>query len=494
MKKVIAFLLACITMLSFAACGKNDSKNEGESTMDPGGSVSTTGGDEEKPDPAKTLTLEEGLDFGGKRIIILQRENFVDEMYFEKPNGDLVGDTIWERNKQIESKLNVKLDFIKETGTNKTFSTYKAKITAAAAAADSEELHIVANYAYYCSALAIEGVYHDFNELNPVKKNHLCLDKVWWNQNYQSEATVNEKLYFLEGDITVSAINRLEVLFYNMDLAESYFPGVDFLEKVYSKEFTYEYFLDCIAAAGDGETTGVWGVSMPCNSTSIDGFIASLDVDIVQRNSRGTPEVSFNTDRTISIKRELRKLYQENNSALALDTGAGETVTKFVNGNAIFHINMMQNAASDQFRNLAFEYAIIPLPVWNEDQENYMITAHDEYSTLSIPLCVLETDAVSAVLEYMGYLSYTNLRPVLYEKCYKAKYLATLPKAKMFDFIIDNAFFDFGYIYSNSMGDPVHILRDNIRYPNKNSLVADITSGASTSDTKLRDFIAKFYD
>ena len=237
----------------------------------------------------------------------------------------------------------------------------------------------------------------------------------------------------------------------------------------------------------------MWGCTMPRNSTSIDGFVAALDVDIVQRNTRNIPEISFNTDRTISIARALRTLYQENQSVLGIED-SGRTVNEFIHGKSLFHINMMSYAGNEKFRNLSFEFAIMPLPIWNENQENYKITAHDEYSTLSVPLCVLSTDAVSAVMEYMGYLSYNNLRPVLYEKCYKARYLATLPKAKMFDYIIDNSFFDFGYIYSNAIGNPVHILRDNIRYPDKNQLLTDVQSGASVSAVKLKDFIAKLYE
>ena len=64
----------------------------------------------------------------------------------------------------------------------------------------------------------------------------------------------------------------------------------------------------------------------------------------------------------------------------------------------------------------------------------------------------------------------------------------------MFDFIIDHAFFDFGYIYSYVMDNPVHVLRDNIRYPEKNQLVTDIASRATSSAAKLREFIAKLYE
>lgn len=500
MKRIIALILIFITVLCvFSGC-KKDARS-GDETTAPSGSVTTAGGNGggeggETEDPQKTLTLPDGLNFStdgvAKQINILQRTNTKDEMYYEKPTGDLIGDTIYERNKDIEQKLGVKLSFHDVQGTNTTYGTYKAAITAAAASGE-ETYHIIANYAYFGASLAVEGVYYDLNELNPAKENYLAFNKLWWNQNYQKEATINGKLFFLEGDVTISAINRLEVLFYNMNMAKSLFPDADFLEMVYSREFTYEYFLQCIVALGNGEQEGVWGCTMPRNSTSIDGFVAALDVDIVQRNTRNIPEISFNTDRTISIARALRTLYQENQSVLGIED-SGRTVNEFIHGKSLFHINMMSYAGNEKFRNLSFEFAIMPLPIWNENQENYKITAHDEYSTLSVPLCVLSTDAVSAVMEYMGYLSYNNLRPVLYEKCYKVRYLATLPKAKMFDYIIDNSFFDFGYIYSNAIGNPVHILRDNIRYPDKNQLLTDVQSGASVSAVKLKDFIAKLYE
>ena len=491
MKKWIAFLLTLLILTGcFASC---------RSTEKPPADTGTTpaADSREEPDvtenPLESLDLPSNLDFGGEEVRILQRTGTKDEMYSAKYTGDLVMDTIFERNEYVKQALKVELKFSDVQGTNTSYSEYRSAITNSAFA-DQPQYHIIANYAYFSAALATEGLYYSLLELNPVKTNYLNLEKVWWNDNYTQEATINEKLYFIEGDVTITAINRLEVLFYNMNLASSYFPDVNFLEVVNNRQWTYSYFLECVQAAGSGEETGTWGITMPCNSTSIDGFIAALGVDIIQRNSRDVPEVSFNTDRTVSIAQALRKLYQENASAYALDGNTAPTVDAFLSGKAIFHINMLQTAGTDSFKNTVFEYAIIPMPLWDELQEDYLVTAHDEYSTLSVPVNVVDTDRVSAVMELLGYTSYTNLRPALYEKTYKLRYLKTEPKAAMFDFIIDHAFFDFGYIYSYVMDNPVHVLRDNIRYPEKNQLVTDIASRATSSAAKLREFIAKLYE
>lgn len=494
MQKRISFLLIVLVLLGcFSACGKKDASPDGDTTPPPASSGG--GGSQEQPEetqnPAETLELPDGLNFD-ETIHILQRSHVADEMYAEKYTGELINDTIYDRNKTVEATLGVTLEFHTAEGTNQTFATYRSAITQSALA-DTAEYQIVANYAYFCAALAVEGVYHNLLELNPVKENYLNLDKVWWNSNYVEQAVMNDKLYFIEGDVTISAINRLEILFYNMNLTSTLFPDVDFLEVVHSGEWTYEYFLECVHKAGAGESSGMWGVTMPCNSTSIDGFIAALGVDIVQRNSRDVPEVSFNTDRTISIATALRNLYQFDDSAYA-DEAQAQTVSAFVEGNAIFHINLLQYAGTTDFKNLKFEYAVIPLPKWDELQEDYLVTAHDEYSTLSVPINVLNTDTVSAVMELMGYVSYTELRPALYERTYKVRYLKTEPKARMFDFIIDHTFFDFGYIYSYPMGNPVHVLRNNIRYAERNQMLTEIQQGAISSDAKLREFIAKLYE
>ena len=498
MKKICSAVLALLMLLgtlSLAACKKDEAPPavDGGSDVAPSTDGQDTTADTAVEDKSDVLEVEKA-DHNQKMITVLQRTATKGEMYTEKYGGDLIADTVFDRNHYVEAYLNVKLNFVDETGTNHTFSTYKTKITNSLASGN-EEFHIVANYAYFGASMAAEGSFTDYNTI-PEELNHIDTSKVWWNQSYVDQATINNRLYFLEGDITTTAIDRLEVMFYNETMTEEYFAGVDFLQLVYDYQWTYEYFLDCLKVTGDGSTNGgIWGASMPQNSNSIDGFLAGLAVDIVTRNSRGGVEINFNTDRTQSIAEALRDLYHNN---AAVNNSGPETA--FETGTSMFYLGLMSRARTN-FRNVSFDYGMLPMPLWNEDQNEYRVTPHDEYSILGIPSNVTESmEAVTAVLEVMAAESYKSLRPTILEESYKNRDLVTGPKGRMFDFIIDNAYFDFGYIYSHSIGNPVHILRNYVYYENPSdslyvsSLPEALTSGSATSETQLRTFTEKFYE
>ena len=237
------------------------------------------------------------------------------------------------------------------------------------------------------------------------------------------------------GDTTISAINRLEIAFVNLTLAEDSFGNVNFFDIVNNNEWTYEYFLQCAKAVTTGETVGV---SMPQNSNSIDGLLAAMKITFVDRDSRGVPTLNMNTDHNQTVAETLRNLYQNESSAFASEA-SGETVNRFKSGNALFHFNLMQ-LAGQQFTNLTFNWAILPMPMWDAEQAAYYPTSHDEYSSLSVVKNVNESlEATTAVLELMGYFSWKDLRPALYENPLNWKYLGTAP-AQMFDLIIDNSF------------------------------------------------------
>ena len=142
---------------------------------------------------------------------------------------------------------------------------------------------------------------------------------------------------------------------------------------------------------------------------------------------------------------------------------------------------------------------VIPVLMFDEHQEEYRIVPQDNYSSLSI-LCnvTTATEVVTRTLEVMGSESYINLRNCIQEKCYKQRYLKTQPKGKMFDYIVDNIYQEFGHTYTKVIEHPVQLIRNYARYlPGESSYVESLTTSLETTEVlavqKLSAFLQQFY-
>ena len=401
------------------------------------------------------------MGFGGKEIVILQRQIYEDEFYSERENGVLLNDAVYKRNQYVQEYLNVQLGWAVSVGGEA--SAQKEKLLTAVQNGE-EVYHISANVAAYAVEWIGDGCFWDLNAI-PENYNYLSPTKAWWNQSYNKESTVYGKQFFMVGDATTTAITKLEVLAVNEPLLKEY-VGLDIndlLNKVYNRTWTYETFLTYVESVDHPD---IYGASLQCNATSVDGFLNALAVPIVEKNQNGGLSLAYDSQKTESIANALRELYQNNEHVYSDPTHMYDQkfVRKFTENKAIFYAGLLSDAA-DHFKTVSFRYAVMPMPIWDANQAEYRITPHDEYSVLGIPRNVTSMRETTAVMEVMAAESYRSLRPVLCEKTYQYRYLVTPEKAQMFYYMIDHAYYDCGYIYSIAFNGPLQwVLRWYVVY------------------------------
>ncbi len=435
------------------------------------------------------------INYGGTEIRILQKDRTIDEMYAAKMQGELINDAVFQRNKYVQDYLGVKLVFDSAPSSVSDYAEFKAKVDAAVESG-WDQYHIIANYSYNAPTLIQEGSFLNINGIEE-SQNLIDLEKRWWNQSFHDESEINGKLYMLCGDITTTTIDWAEVVFYNNDLIQEYWgEGTDILQMVYDFEWTYETFLQMVQSVGDGESTGVWGYTAPTNSNSLDGMIMGMAMDLTYRDSKNYPNMNISTTRNIEIGERLRALYNNDPSAKCAE---GLTADLFCEGNSMFYTQVLVTAGKE-LRTTTLDYGVVPTPLYDEYQEEYRVVPQDNYTSLSI-LCHVVTSlpAVTRTLEVMGSESYISLRHCIQEKCYKQRYLKTEPKGKMFDYIVDNMYYDFGYTYSKMIEGPYQLIRNYARYPSGHgsyveSLPAALSETEELSTIQLELFLEKIFD
>ena len=138
------------------------------------------------------------------------------------------------------------------------------------------------------------------------------------------------------------------------------------------------------------------------------------------------------------------------------------------------------------------KYGLLPLPKYDEEQENYGSGAQDSYGMTSI---MKGSEALNArrcaYLEYANYLSYRNSRPYYFEKIMKAQYLGTAKASQVFDIILAHADFDFGEQYSIVLESAKKLLWRNVA-KNEETVTGAWATNEKTLTKKLQDLDAWF--
>lgn len=444
MKRFLILALVCLMLLPvLAACGNKttppatttEKKTEAEDE-------SVTDVPEDLYKPSRDLTQ---LDYKDEIVRILQCDFKKDEFDFNAGNSEIMSNAVYSRNKQVEEDLGIRFEYVSVNSNSKSPNVLASKVRQNATADKKDMFHIVSQPSYYSVQLILEGLYRD---LATVENTYLDLSRKYWTSGFMAASTVNDRYYFLVGELCTSVLDEMEVVFVNDQLVDDYLGGIDLHQLVYDKGWTYDKMLSLLAEVGSGEESGVWGMSLDVNSLSIDGMLASLKLTTVGIGDNGMPNVNINNAHNVGIVEKLRDLYWNNPSV----TNQGGAIKNFKDQqNAVFTMNMLKNAA-DLYKS-GIRYTLIPMPMFDEKQEDYIVTAHDEYSSVSICASVKDASMYTAVVEDLCYRSHDTTYNAKYEKTYAGQYAQTLKNRKMFDFMFDHLNFDLGAVYSYVLGE-----------------------------------------
>lgn len=107
--------------------------------------------------------------------------------------------------------------------------------------------------------------------------------------------------------------------------------------------------------------------------------------------------------------------------------------------------------ASKYLRDVDFSYGVLPTPLYDESQDNYISVVGNPYTNYCIMADCQEPDRAGAIIEAWGSAAYRLTTPALFEINMKVKYSEDDINAQMFDIILDTIDFDLGREFSNDL-------------------------------------------
>ncbi|MHB1152518.1 MAG: hypothetical protein ACYCWE_16585 [Eubacteriales bacterium] len=442
--RCICILLAMLILLPvIASCA--DSTGNAENTT-AAGTADTIGNDE--TDRSQTPdTIPDGLNFDGTAYRILVRDDqFLPEFYAEEASGDIVQDTIYNRNVSVEERLNVKIEIIKGVPSS-SYGSELANIRTNVTAGD-DAYEVIAGYSVHIVKLLAEGLFVNLNEIE-----YLDFTQPWWPESIQDEMTFNGSLYFMTGDICMTTISKALCMYFNKSIAESRNIG-NIYDTVNTNAWTFDAYLsitkdvyedlDGNAKADDNDLYGT--VMTPYNS--VDAFIPAFRQDITQMGEDGYPELAFNTERMISIVERVYSLLYETTGVHVPRNSLEDAATMFKMFKANQALFMMwEFTATDELRSMESDFGIIPYPKWDENQEGYGTYMQDGHTLLCVPITNLNLDMTGAVTEALAAESYRYVTPAYFEVALQVKYSRDDESVAMLQLVKDSIKYNFGYVY-----------------------------------------------
>lgn len=405
-----------------------------------------------------------------------------DEIFAESENGDTLNDAIYNRNRMVEEKYDIKI--VKVAASYSGISGNLAKSVMGGEDAYDAVLNTTAGI-----ATAITSNY--LTELSDLP--YIDINKPWWNTGLMESSEVAGKTYMLMGDISYSWKNTTWALCFNKrlyeenKLTEPYAMvregkwTMDVLEE-HCRNITKDINGDAVLDKNDR-----WGLLSSKNAGV--GLVTSSAIITVEKNKIGSLEYNLINERNINALDRIRELMTNNDIQLrAEDIGGNDIWNEIINifkeGRALYRISIILDIAG--LRDMNDDFGILPLPKYDETQENYYSTYQSwNARAYGVPITVGDKERVSAILEYMAYVSPDTVTKAYYDVTLQRKVTRDEDSSEMLDIIFGSMISDIGLAFE--LGG----LRNTI--PNIiNSDTANVASELASTKSSIEAAIADF--
>lgn len=452
MKKRVFSLVLFLAIL-LTSCGSDGGQTNDTTLSD------TTIASVEESSPFVKDELPANLDLNNETIRFCVQSNCIEEYFIAEATGDIVDDAIYNANLNVENRLNVNIEYIPYTYTSWNDRSLYMTAVENSILADDDSFDVLISTGFI-SGFMVRGYL-----MNLADKPYLDFDKPWWSSDMAEQMTINGVLPFITGDISIGKTKGIMCMFFNKNIHSDYKMD-DLYTLVDDGKWTVDKMGELAAMAysdlngnskaDEDDRLGLVFEGYNCYL----GFLDSCRLTVIETAGDEFSFV-FGNERNTNI---IQKLVEILSSSDGISSHGEDDSAKYLaedalfkNGNVLFTGGWINCAAS--YRNLDFEYGILPYPKFDESQENYGSTVLNIYSSYALPVTNKRVDSTCAVLEALSSEFYHSVTPAYFETTLKVKYSQDNEMSRMFDMLRDTASFNIALTYANALD----YIADNIK-------------------------------
>ena len=449
--KLISLMLACLMLVSvLAACNNTDSTDKNKDSV-----ANTVGGDAEG-------TKLPQIDWEGKEYRILGRQ-YTEEIFtnFEVDRDempeDVVGLAVWNRNATLLAKYGIDV-----VGNLVDKPADQAK-TFLEAGDDLYDLFMCPNTSMQQFGKA--GHLVNINGLKYVDMENDC-----WNEYANEQLTFGGKLYYTTNKFLLQDKHRTWIIWYNRTLANELNAG--YLEReVFDGTWTIDRLIEISKTCSkesdglDGMTAGdTWGVAIHTQGNFAQ-LLYGCGFRLSEMQKDGYPALVGPTDSMLSIIDKVLELTVDTQHCYVQGLRPTDSDNKndiestFREGRAVIMTHAV-SWLSNLFR-VDFEYGVLPMPKYTEEQEDYYCTPGIGNSCLmAVPATINDIEFAGFALEAISEESVnTTYKDYIETKC-KLQVAYDEDMSKCFNIIFKNIVYDIAFI--DAYGDLDKVIKSDI--------------------------------
>ncbi len=462
-----ALLTAIILLSSFTACAETEPSDEttaapsAADTQAPAVSVDETTADPTKDAQGyKKDDLPEDLKFNDEITLLVwddveHEEFFID---YEKLSGDIVEQSIYDRNSKVEQRLGLTLNFIRVKGNTDNVKNWNAYV-GNSVSISAREFDIIASYSVSVAKNASSGYLYNMLDSDC---EYLNFEQPWWSDLLLEQATFGDNLYFASGDISRNALEMMYVCFVNTVLLKEY-NLENPQELVEKNDWTYAKFIEmCQGVYKDTDGDGTKSYSKDSgdtfgyitSGTYADGWFYGSGATICEKNTNGdiVGSPTFSGERVANTVSMLCELFYNSNYGVYASNGGGPVhQNAFGQGRLLF---MTDRARVSHYRLAPLDFSdflIVPCPKYDKDQERFYTTMGNPFTLYAIPADTDNPKMASAFIECFASEGYRIVTPAVFELSLKTRYVDDPVSATMYDIVRENIVYDIGRLFSTDL-------------------------------------------
>ncbi len=430
-------------------------------------------------------------DYGGYEFRILNNtSNFAYTNFgLEGQTGEALDDVIFERNAKVEETLNIKLA-ITDMGWEEN---QKAINTTVPAGEDAYDIYF--NELHFVLGQALNGYLMDYTDIDTFN-----FDNVWWNKSAIESASIGDAVYAAFGDLHLMYYECFFPIVFNkqilnnLDLDDPY-------QLVTDGKWTLDVMMSMMMAAkqdvdGDGKWTvadqypiGVW-------EHNVNGLLISANADVLKKNADNIPVWNGLDEHFINVYDKLVA------SAFADKTNnvANAAGFKSENGSEVVHVMMQEGkvlfyieplGSVKKMRDVDYEIGVVPMPKFDEAQENYRSYIYHGAGAMGIPKTNSDTARTGVIAEYLSAYSHETVRETYFNETLDFKYIQDEEGQKMLDIIFSGGTVDLTAVYG--WGNVMSTIRTQM-FNGKTDVVSRVEKLAAKMESAIADTIEALAD
>ena len=439
MKKIVCMCLISTMLLSFYACGKSEEKPDTTTAVQTTANASSETQQTEEAEPEQPdiyADLPTG-NFENDEFVFaneLQSSSWAYlSLNFDTVSGAVLDDAIYHRNRNVEERLNIKISVAEFSNSTELIGAAERNLMSGDDPYDVYDIP-----ADSASSLILKDCFVSTDALG------LNLSKPWWNETVMNSLTYGDTCYSIAGDLSIMLWEASYALIYNKDMAEQ-LNLPDQYQLVRDGKFTLDSLNEAmiIAYQDNGNSTvdteDTFG--MTGNLRLMAYSMIAGGEDFVAQDANGLPVFEGMTDRMLEMYEKIFDVYFDNDSVFLANTMAFKDSSKdwhslFIDGKALFYFEPI--GAHVKLRNVSFDFGFLPMPKFDESQEEYITPIIQFAHTMHITKANKTIDRIGIVLENLAAESYKNVRSIYFETVIEGKRALDEESVEMFEIIFDN--------------------------------------------------------